>query len=164
MKQVNTTNTETTSKPVDKLKQTGVTGSKDHNTTTKPLTKKQQAFVNYLIDNPKSSATQAVLATYGKEGKPVTYMSAGQIAHENLRKPEIVSAMSSYNELAESTIKRVMTDWGEDVTPRKRELALQAAYYTHDKIHGKATQRVEQTTTGVTLSIDLTSSLPEATE
>jgi hypothetical protein len=39
----------------------------------RPLTPKQKAFVQELLDNPKQSATQAVLKTYGKPDKPPTY-------------------------------------------------------------------------------------------
>lgn len=103
------------------------------------------------MDNPKASATAAAQASYDK----TSYMAAAQIATDNLKKPQIVSAMATYNDLAESTVQRVMLDWGTADKPRQRELALQAAYFTHDKIHGKATQRVEQTSTAVTLSLSL---------
>ena len=55
----------------------------------RPLTRKQQAFVKHLVDNPKASATQAVKATYGKPFKPVTELSARYIASDNLTKPNI---------------------------------------------------------------------------
>lgn len=130
-------------------------------TSTRPLTRKQQAFIKHLIDNPKASATQAVLATYGKPDKPPTYITARNIASENLTKPNIINVLERNTELFESTVVNTVKDWGNSDNTRRRELALQASYWGHDKIHGKATQKIEQRTTGVKLVIDLTSALKE---
>lgn len=122
----------------------------------RPLTPKQKAFVQELIDNPKQSATQAVLKTYGKPGKPPTYLSAGQIATDNLKKPQIITKLAQYNDLVESTLLATVQEWGQHERPRQREIAQNAAMYIHDKVHGKATQKVETRSEQVTISIDLT--------
>lgn len=122
------------------------------------LTRKQKAFVKHLIDNPKESATKAVLATYDNP----TYQTARSLATENLAKPAIISELAKYNNLVENTLLTTIQDWGREDSPRKREIAQDAAKYIHDKVHGKATQKVEQTSTQVSISIDLTS--PEAAQ
>ena len=122
----------------------------------RPLTPKQKAFVQELLDNPKQSATQAVLKTYGKPGKPVTYLSARNIASENLTKPNIMTKLAQYNDMVESAILQTISDWKDHDKPRQREIAMNQAQFVHDKIHGKATQKVETRSEQVTISIDLT--------
>jgi len=120
------------------------------------LTRKQKAFADKLINNKKMSATEAAFQTYGKPHKPVTRRTAEVIAHENLRKPEIVSYLSEKNDLVEEVLINTLTDWGREQNTRKREIAVDVGKYIHDKIHGKATQQIETTNKSVTISIDLT--------
>lgn len=122
----------------------------------RPLTPKQKAFVQELIDNPKQSATQAVLKTYGRPNKPIKYNTARALASENLAKPAIRTKLAQYNDMVESTLLATVQDWGQHDKPRQREIAQNAAMYIHDKVHGKATQRVETRSEAVTISIDLT--------
>lgn len=107
---------------------------------TKNLTRKQQAFVDYWLSHPKASGTEAALATYGTDSPVV----AASIAYENFRKPQILAQLRSFGELAEGMIVGVIRDWGQSESPRKREIALNAAKYGHDKIHGKATAKLDQ--------------------
>ena len=124
----------------------------------RPLTKKQAAFVKELIDNPKQSATQAVLKTYGRPDKPIKYNTARALASENLAKPAIRTKLAQYNDMVESTLLQTVQDWGADDAPRKREIAQNAAMYIHDKVHGKATQKVETKSEQVSININMTAS------
>lgn len=124
----------------------------------RPLTNKQKLFVKYLLDNPKASATAAAKASYNV----TTQRSAETMAYENMSKPVILSQLSRNSDVFESVVTNTAKQWGNSDNTRQRELALQASYWGHDKVHGKATQRVESTTTGVTLSIDLTGVMPVA--
>lgn len=121
----------------------------------KTLTRKQQAFVEHLVNHPKESATQAAKHAY----KTATNHTAEQIAYENMRKPEIVTELAKYNNLVENTLVNTVNDWGREENTRKREIAVDTAKYIHDKVNGKATQRTEVKTQGVTLNIDLTSAI-----
>ena len=125
----------------------------------KKLTPKEQAFVRHIVENPKSSATQAALTSYN-----ANYQTARQIASENLTKPHIISELSKYNNLVENTLINTVNDFQQSEKIAERSLAVDTAKYIHDKIHGKATQRTEVRTEGVTLTIDLTSSLADTTE
>ena len=124
----------------------------------KPLTKKQAAFVKELVDDPKMSGTQAALKTYGRGDKELSPVTAASIAYENLRKPQIVSKLGNYNQLVESALIGTLEDYKESDKVSERSLSVDIAKYVHDKIHGKATQRMEVQTNKVSINIDLTSS------
>ena len=112
------------------------------------LTRKQKAFVDTLIAEPKLSALQVAKKTYNA----TTQSSAGSIAVENLQKPAILAHLVANSVRAEEKIVSLLE-------ADKQEVQIQAAKDILDRVHGKATQRIEQTTTGVTLTIDLTSAL-----
>lgn len=117
----------------------------------RPLTRKQQAFIKHLVDNPKSSATEAAAQSY----EIVNRNTAKSIATENLTKPAIRSELAKYNGMLESALIKTVDDWKDHEKPRQREIAMDVAKYVHDKVHGKATQRVEQHTETVSISINL---------
>lgn len=124
----------------------------------RPLTRKQQAFVKHLIDNPKSSATKAVLATYDD----MPYGTARSVASENLTKPNIQLELAKYSSTAEVVLLEVLQQSRERMTedkPRSVDWANSARMTADsilDRVHGKATQKVESTSQVVTLNIDLT--------
>lgn len=114
--------------------------------------------MKHLIDNPKASATAAAKATYNV----TTDLSARQQAHDNLTKPNVVLELAKYSSKAESVILEVM-DYSKELG--KTGNTAGAAYASVasanardilDRVHGKATQRVEQHITSVTIGIDLT--------
>lgn len=121
------------------------------NAQLQPLTRKQQAFVNHLIENPKASATEAVRQSY----KPTTENAARAIASENLTKPNIVMALSKANSRVEQVLMNTVDQWGDHEKPRQREIAIDTAKYIHDKIHGKAKQQLDIQSTSVKINIDM---------
>lgn len=64
-------------------------------------------------------------------------------------------ALLEYKNLAEQTLVDAMSDWGRSDKPRERELALDAAKFVHDKVEGKATQKVETKSEVISFSINL---------
>lgn len=127
-----------------------VKSTRASSTKVKPLTRKQKAFADTLINNPKLSATQAALQTYGEPNKPTTYQTAQQIAHNNLTKPNVQLYLQEHVDKAKY---RVLTLVDSD----KDEIALRASQDILDRSVGKAVQRVEQHSTSVNLNLDLTS-------
>lgn len=117
---------------------------------TKSLTKKQANFVKELLSDSKVSATEAARRSYNV----TTSNSASLIASENLRKPLILAHLAANSERAEAKIVELLE-------ADKQEVQLASAKDILDRVHGKATQKIEQTTTGVTLTIDLTSALSD---
>ena|SRR3990167_2733613 len=114
------------------------------------MTIKQKRFIKAYQDS--GNATQAVIDSgYKVKSRAV----AQAVGSENLLKPIIQNSLAKNIELFESTIVNTVKEWGNSENTRKRELSLQASYYGHDKINGKATQRIEQQTTSVSVVIDL---------
>jgi phage terminase small subunit len=115
--------------------------TKKKRTQLRPLTRKQKAFADTLVKHPKMSATQAVLKTYGKEDKPLSYHTAGDIAHTNLKKPEIQLYLNTHIEKAKNTIVNLLES-------EKDDIRLRSAQDIIDRTYGKATQQ----TTSVNLN------------
>lgn len=123
------------------------------------LTRKQAAFVKELIERPKEPAYKAAEKAY----KVTTQNSARQLASENLTKPNIMAYLNSHAAEAESAVVQVMQkSLGMADSPAHASVALAAAKDVLDRVHGKATQRIEQTSTSVVIGIDLSrASLPD---
>lgn len=112
------------------------------------LTRKQKAFADELLANPKQSATQAANKTYDV----ATLNAAAVQAHQNLMKPNVQLYLDEHVQKAKNKVVTLIDSDDE-------QIALRASDSILDRTLGKATQRVEQHTTGVTLMIDLSSSL-----
>lgn len=111
----------------------------------KPKTK---AFADRLLNDPKTNATQAYIDTHLTTNRD----SAKVSAHQLLTKPNVQIYMEEHIRKA----KRRIVDL---VDSDKEEIAFKASEAILDRELGKATQRIEQHTTGVVLTIDLTSSI-----
>jgi hypothetical protein len=128
----------------------------------KPLTKKQRAFVEHIANNPKASATQAVKATYGREDKPVTELSARNIASENLTKPNIKHALAQYENTAEYNLITLANKSTEYAMQGGKDGASYAAVSERvnnsilDRLRGKAKQQIDVTSKSVIITVDLT--------
>jgi len=120
------------------------------------LTRKQKAFADELLNNPKITGVEAATKHYGRPGKAIDPTVANSIAVENIRKPLVMAYLRRHDDLIEETLIDVVKDWGHEENTRKREIALNNAQYVHDKVHGKATQQIESSTKQVIISIDLT--------
>ena len=121
-------------------------------TALKPLTRKQKAFADALLNDKKISATQAVKTAYNT----TTDGSARIIAHENLAKPNIISYLSNHSDLTEQVITNTIKEYQSSDDIKQRSLAVDSAKWVHDKIHGKAKQQIDIRSQAITLNIDLT--------
>ena len=108
------------------------------------LTDKQSAFVReYLID--KNGTQAAIRAGYSKK-------TAGQIAEENLKKPEIKAAvqkgMEKHAERCAVTIESLTDELNEAATMAREQddsNALRQAVMAKAKIHGLDVNKTEVT-------------------
>ena len=124
----------------------------------KPLTRKQQAFVQHLINNPKDSATTAAKHTTNAS----TDGYARLAAHRMITNDNVKLELAKHSATAEMVILKVLKQSETRMTEDKpravdwANTARQTADSILDRVHGKATQRQEVTTSVVTLNIDLT--------
>jgi phage terminase small subunit len=116
------------------------------------LTRKQKAFADALLNNPKLSATEAAAQTYGKPDKELGRHTAEVIASENMRKPEVLAYFYEHDELAQQRITEL------SLQDEDRNVALRASQDILDRVHGKATQRLETSNKSVSINIDLSAS------
>lgn len=123
----------------------------DQKAAQKKLTPKQAKFVNHILENPTASYTQAAKEAYPN----ATYATQRQIAMENMTKPSIVMALGKANDRVEQVLTTVVEEWGNSDDKGERTLAVNTAQWIHDKIHGKATQKIQATTSVVSINIDL---------
>lgn len=108
------------------------------------LTRKQKAFAHHLIDNPKDSATEAAMQTYQVGSRK----SAEVIASENLRNTSIQLYLNEHIDKAKNRVVEL-------IDSDKEQIALQAADSVLDRALGKPTQRTEQHSTSVNISLNL---------
>jgi hypothetical protein len=119
----------------------------------KKLTRKQKAFADILLENPKLSATKAALRSYNTTDRT----TASVIATENLAKPSIMKYLNDHASDAENTLLEVMNyskDSGRE-NPSYAAVAVSAAKDVLDRVHGKATQKIESHSTSVNLNLSL---------
>lgn len=110
-----------------------------------------------MLDIIASQKTRNATAAY-KEVHPTASTAVAKAqASALLAKPEAQLYLNQHIDKAKQTIVELMDS-------EKDDIRLRASTDVLDRTHGKATQKVEQTSVGVSLNIDLTSALPEPTE
>ena len=125
---------------------------------TKKLTGKQQAMIIERLKDPTAPNSE-IIKRAGYNAKTVFAQSQQYL--ENMKKPEIASRLEPVvDEIEEALITTVRRYKDSDKLPEVIE-AMNNARWIHDKVKGKAVSTVISQTTGVTLSIDLTSSLED---
>lgn len=108
------------------------------------LTRKQKAFADHLLANPKDSATKAIQEAYNVANR----QTAAVMANENLNKPNVMLYLDAHIDKAKNRIVSLIDSDKEDI-------ALRASDSILDRSLGKAIQRSEVTTQGVSITIDL---------
>ena len=102
------------------------------------LTRKEQAFVKEIIKNP-IARPEVIVKNAGYEVKNDT--NAKNIYQQTIKRPEVISALGAYTELAETTIVKSIVDFGNSDRQWQRTLAVETSKWVHDKVHGKAVQQ-----------------------
>lgn len=104
--------------------------------------------LDIIAGQEKRNATEAYLQTHPNVSRAVAQAQSGKL----MAKPEAQIYLKEHVSKASNRIVELVDN-------EKPDIALRAAQDVLDRSHGKAIQQVNQTTTGVTLNIDLTSSL-----
>ena len=112
----------------------------------KPKTK---AFADTLLANPKLSYTEAYILTHETTNRKSASVSASKL----LASPSVSIYLTEHVNMARQKIVDLANNAG------KEEVQLRAAQDILDRVHGKPTQHIDSVVSGVTLNIDLTSSL-----
>lgn len=119
---------------------------KDNTALAKKLTAKEKIMADTFLNSGKTiSKTKAVLAAYPN----VKPSSAGAVAYQNFNKLHVQAYLANADDESQGVIVKSM----QQLTDRR--LAFDAAKDIQDRLHGKATQRVEAQSTSVKLMIDL---------
>lgn len=119
------------------------------------LTRKQAIFVKGIAEG--KTGEQAAMEAYNIWGKHWTKdpkNTARAIASENLAKPNISSALDDLAYKAKTILDRVLD--GEKINDKEvsPSYVIDVAKYVHDKVNGKATQKIEAETNNYNIEID----------
>lgn len=107
-----------------------------------------KAVLDIIATQKKQNATQAYREVHPEAGDVTAQTNAWKL----LNKPSAQIYLEKHIDKAKRKVVEL-------IDSDKEQIALQASESVLDRALGKATQRIEQTTTGVTLTIDLTSAL-----
>lgn len=103
--------------------------------------------------------TEAYIKAYDHNG---TRKTANEEASRTTSLPQVKLELAKYSNIAEDKMIQILdysTEYGRDNTKEGASYAAVAVTVAKDildRVHGKATQRIEQSSQSVTISIDLT--------
>lgn len=130
------------------------------------LSRKQKAFADHLLANPKRPSSEAVMQAYEVKDKNV----AKVMAYENLKKPNIQAYLELHadkalkDNLEIAQFSKVYAEAGGSVGSSYAGIAAGINKDILDRTYGKAKQQIEMNSTSLSLTIDLTSALPVTDE
>lgn len=110
-------------------------------------------MLDIIAGQKERNATKAYMEVHPNVRPEIAKVSASTL----LAKPEAQIYLNEHIDKAKQTIVSLMDS-------EKDDIRLRASTDVLDRSHGKATQRVEQHTQGISLNIDLTSALTEVQE
>lgn len=112
------------------------------------LKENSKRTLDIIAQQKKRNATQAYIDTHPGVSRAVAQAKSGEL----LAKPEAQIYLQEHVNRARNTVVELLNS-------EKDDIRLRASTDILDRNLGKATQKIEQTTTGITLNIDLTSAL-----
>lgn len=116
------------------------------------MTGKQRAMIAERLKDPRAPNSEIIKrAGYRVNGT----QSASQIYLENLNKPEIRTQLSNVSEEVEEVLISTIREFKDSGKQWERTLANENSKWIHDKVHGKATQKIQQESTSVNIEITL---------
>lgn len=113
--------------------------------TGRKLTRRMKALADLAIDRPELSNTEIYKRTYGVKSREV----AKTLASRAFANANVLAYMEAADRGAQEKIVSLSRQ-GKD-----NRLAFDASRDILDRLHGKATQRIDKQSTGVTVNIDL---------
>ena len=122
------------------------------------LTRKQKMLADYLLEYPQQSATEAATRVLNVSNR----RSASVAAADILKKPHVQAYMEQHSAIASDTMFEIMDLSKKYAKEGGKEgasyagVAVTVAKDILDRVHGKPTQKIEQTTQAISINIDLT--------
>lgn len=123
-------------------------------------TRKEAEYARIVATEPSTTQRAAYKRVY--KGQNMSDKSIDVEATRTLAKPQVQSELAKYEDRAEDTLVEVMgysRQLGKSGTGAGASYAATAGQLANsiiDRLRGKATQRIEQHITSVTIGIDLT--------
>lgn len=114
------------------------------------LKENSKRVLDIIAGQTKQNATEAYKQVYPNASDVTARNNASQL----LKKPSSQIYLQKHIKKARSTVVELMDS-------KKDDIRLRSAQDVLDREHGRATQRTEVQTTGITLNIDLTTSLSD---
>lgn len=118
------------------------------------MTGKQHAMVTERLKD-KTAPNHLIIKRAGYGAK--NNHTRAQQYLENMKKPEIRSLLDNVVDEMEEVLTTTVRRYKDSDKLGEVTLANDNARWIHDKVKGKATQRIEQHSTTVNLNLDLTS-------
>lgn len=121
------------------------------------LTRKQKALADYILEHPKESATEAAMQTQAVTNRK----SASVVATNTLKQPHVQAYMLEHSQIASDTMFEIMetskkfSKGGGKEGAAYAGVAVTVAKDIMDRVHGKATQKIETESRIVSINIDL---------
>lgn len=120
------------------------------------LKRNSKKVLDIIAGQTERNATKAYLSVHPNASLTTAQSNSAQL----LAKPEAQLYLKEHTMEASETLIDVMRNARTQTDNASfQRLAKDTADSIIDRVDGKATQKIEQTTTGITLNIDLTSSL-----
>ena len=118
------------------------------------LTNKQRKMLEEYITDPKITKKQAYLKAYNINDDTTEDSLTSQVT-QAFGKPLVKNELAKFNGIIEDTLINTVVEYKDSEKQWQRVLANDNAKYVHDKIHGRAKQQMDITSTSITLNIDL---------
>jgi len=123
------------------------------------FTRKQKAWADALLNDKSKSLLQATRETYPNAKESTQNL----IAHNNKNNPVIQAYMQKHSDIATNAmmetleVSRVYSKKGGTAGAAYAGVVATISKDIHDRVFGKATQKIDMQSTKVSVNIDLTS-------
>lgn len=121
------------------------------------LTPAKKKFAQVFVDT--DNATEAVRRAYPELAAHTSDRYLALKGNRLIRNDSVKAEISNRKQVMEQNANKAALRIADLIESDKEDIALRASIFSYEQEEGKSLQKIEQTTTGVTLTIDLTSSL-----
>lgn len=127
----------------------------------RPLTGKERAYVQYRIEHPTSTKSEAIRAVYNVS-ETTKEKTLRNMASTIEKRPAVLAILNKHAIEAEETLadvmrySRIQGKTGTKEGASYAQVAERTANSILDRLHGKAMQQIQVQSTSVNINVDLT--------